>query len=208
MKLFTDLFPIVLFFVAYKWGGSHPEATAEWLNQYLGGVVSGGVVPQSQAPILAATAVTILATLLVIVVERARGKRIETMQWVSLAIITLFGGATLFFHDESFIKWKPSVLYWFMGSALLIGKVILKKNALKGMMGEQIRMHEAIWDKMLWAWVSFFAVMGGINLYVAMNFSTDDWVNFKLFGTLGATVVFIVAQGIAISKHIQQESNT
>ena len=208
MKFLLDLFPIILFFIAYKLGGNHAEQTAELLTQYLGGVVSGGVIHAKEAPILAATAVTIVASLLVIVLEKVRGKSIDTMQWVSLGIVTVFGGATLFFHDETFIKWKPTALYWLMGGALAFGQLFLQKNALRSMMGQQIRMKEVIWTRLLWAWVTYFSVLGAVNWYVAFHYSTDVWVNFKMFGTLGATIVFIIGQSLVISRHIEEGSGT
>ncbi len=208
MKFLLDLFPILMFFAAYKWGGAHPDEAAALLSQYVGAVVQGGVIHAKEAPVLAATVVTIAATLLLVVIEKIRGKSIDTMQWVSLGIVTVFGGATLFFHDETFIKFKPTALYWLMGSALMIGQVFLNKNALKGMMGAQIKMSEAIWAKLLWAWVVFFAVMGALNVYVASHYSTDVWVNFKLFGTLGATIAFIVGQSLLISRHIEHDEKS
>jgi intracellular septation protein len=128
------------------------------------------------------------------------------MQWLSLGVIVLFGGATLLSHSESFIKWKPTVLYWLMGGALAAGQLLFRKNLLKSLMGSQMTLPEAAWRVMNWSWVAFFGVMGVINLWVAWHFSTDTWVNFKLFGGLGLMGLFVVAQAVYLSKFIKTES--
>ena len=174
MKLLIDFFPIILFFVAFKaWG------------------------------IYAATAVAIVATIVQIAYLRFKNGKVEPMQWISLAVIVLFGGATLLAHDENFIKWKPTVLYWLMGGALLIGHLIFKKNFIKTLMGAQMQLPEHVWGKLNWAWTAFFAVMGVLNLWIAFNFDTDTWVNFKMFGGLGLMVVFIIAQAIFLSRYLK-----
>ena len=175
MKFLLDFFPIILFFVAYKvWG------------------------------IYTATAVAIVATVLQIGYLRYKTGKVEPMQWVSLGVIVLFGGATLLAHDENFIKWKPTVLYWLMGGALLVGQLFFKKNLLKSLMGAQMQLPEAAWRTMNWSWTGFFAVMGVLNLWVAYNFDTDAWVNFKLFGGMGLMLVFVLAQAVYLSRHMKE----
>jgi intracellular septation protein len=175
MKLLIDFFPIILFFVAFKvWG------------------------------IYAATAVAIVATVAQIAYLRMKHGKVEPMQWVSLGVIVLFGGATLLAHNESFIKWKPTVLYWLMGGALLAGQLLFGKNLLRSVMGTQLQLPDAVWLKLNWAWTAFFACMGGLNLWVAYNFSTDAWVNFKLFGGMGLMVAFVVGQAIYMSRYLPQ----
>ena len=176
MKLLLDFFPIILFFVVFKvWG------------------------------IYAATAVAIVATIVQIAYLRFKNGKIEPMQWMSLGVIVLFGGATLLAHDENFIKWKPTVLYWLMGGALLIGQLVFKKNLLRSVMGAQLQLPDAIWLKLNWAWSAFFAVMGALNIWIAYHFDTDTWVNFKLFGGMGLMVVFVIAQAIYMSRYLPQD---
>ena len=127
------------------------------------------------------------------------------MQWVGLAIIVVFGGMTLLLHDESFIKWKPTILYWSFAVALGVAS-LLGKLPLKQLMGQQMQLPEAIWKRLNLLWCAFFAIMGVVNLWVAWQFATDTWVNFKLFGTTGATFVFIIAQGFYLSAHLQDPS--
>jgi intracellular septation protein len=176
MKLLTDFLPIALFFVTFKLAG-----------------------------IYAATAVAIAATLLQIGWLYYRNGKVEAMQWVSLVIIVLFGGATLLFHDDMFIKWKPTVLYWLMGSALVVGHLVMKRNFLQNLMGAQIELPQEIWLRLLWAWSGFFALMGVVNLWVAFNFDLDTWVSYKLFGGMGLMLVFVLAQALYLSRYIKPD---
>ena len=178
MKLLIDFFPIILFFVAFKvWG------------------------------IYVATGVAIVATIAQIAYLRLHHGKVEPMQWVSLAVIVLFGGATLLAHSDTFIKWKPTVLYWLMGSALLVGQLVLRKNLLRSVMGAQLQLPDAVWARLNVAWIGFFAIMGTLNLWIAYRFDTDTWVNFKLFGGMGLMVVFIIAQAIYMSRYLHDETS-
>jgi len=178
MKLLIDFFPIILFFVAFKiWG------------------------------IYVATGVAIAATVAQIAYLRLRQGKIEPMQWLSLGVIVVFGGATLLAQNETFIKWKPTVLYWLMGGALLVGQLVLRKNLIKSLMGRQMELPEAAWNAMNWSWIGFFAAMGALNLWVAYEFDTETWVNFKLFGGLGLMLVFIVVQALFLGRYIKETDN-
>ncbi|MBI3140402.1 MAG: septation protein A [Rhodocyclales bacterium] len=176
MKFLFDLFPVILFFLAYK--------------------ISG---------IYVATAVAIGATFVQIGWMWLRHRKVDTMLWVSLAIIVVFGGATLYLHDETFIKWKPTVLYWLFGTTLLVSATLFKKNLIRSLMKEQLALPEAVWARLNASWIGFFALMGVANLFVAFNFSTDAWVNFKLFGGMGLMLAFVVAQGVMLSKYIEEK---
>jgi len=203
MKILFDFLPIVLFFGMFKYAEGHKDWAATTATDWLGFMVSGGVVGPSEAPVLLATVVVIIATLAQILWLKVRGKKVDTMLWVSLALVTVLGGATIYFHSENFIKWKPTVLYWVMGSALLVGQLVFKKNGIKSLMGAQMELPDAIWRAVNFSWIGFFAVMGLLNLWVAFTFSTDTWVNFKLFGGLGLMVVFVLAQAVYLNKHIK-----
>ena len=202
MKFLFDLLPVILFFASFKWAGGHKEQTAAWLTEHLGFAVSGGVVGLTEAPVLLATVVVIVATVLQIAILKALRKPVDKMLWASLGIVVVLGGLTLWFHDETFIKWKPTVIYWIMGAGLLVAEVILGRKVLRQMMGGQIDAPDAVWRRVGWAWVAFFAAMGALNLYVAFNFPLDTWVNFKIWGTMGLTLVFMLAQGLYLSRHM------
>ena len=206
MKLLFDFLPIALFFGMFKYADGHKDWAAATATDWLGFMVSGGVVGQAEAPVLLATVVVIVATLLQIIWIKARGRKVDTMLWVSLGLVTLLGSATIYFHSENFIKWKPTVLYWVMGGSLLVGQLVFKKNGIKSLMGAQMALPDAIWRTVNFSWVAFFTVMGFINLWVAFNFSTSTWVNFKLFGGMGLMLVFVLAQALLLNKHIKTDT--
>lgn len=203
MKLLFDLVPVILFFSVFKWGESHAAAAQSLSAQYLSSLVSGGVVSAEQAPILLATAVAIAVTIAQILSLLTRRKKVDTMLWVSLAIIVVFGGATIYFHNETFIKWKPTVLYWCIALSLLVSQIAFKKNLVRTMLAEQIALPESVWRLLSLTYVSFFAAMGVLNLYVAYHFTTGTWVNFKLFGGMGLMLVFVIAQSLFLAKYMQ-----
>jgi intracellular septation protein len=206
MKLLFDFLPIVLFFGMFKYAENHKEWAAQFATENFGALVSGGVVGAGEAPVLLATVVVIVATLCQVAVLKAMGRKIDMMLWVSLSLVVVLGGATIWFHSETFIKWKPSVLYWFMGLAFWISQTFFGRNLLQVLMGGQLELPPAVWRRLSWAWMAFFALMGVLNLYVAYSFSTGTWVNFKLFGGIGLMLAFTLAQGIYISRHLAPEA--
>ncbi len=204
MKLLFDLFPVILFFVAYKLGGAYPHEAGQLASTWLGGLIASGKVAEAQAPILLATAMAIIASLAQVGWLLARGRRVEPMLWVSLGVIVVFGGATIWLNDETFIKWKPSILYLLFAGALVAGRLFWQRNFVRTLLGKQIELPQPVWDRLLWVWSGFFALLAAANLLVAYSFSTDAWVNFKLFGLMGLTLVFVVAIGVWLSRHIKE----
>jgi len=204
MKLLFDLFPVILFFAVFKLAGANPEAAQDFASQYLSALVSGGEVTLAQAPILLSTAVAIVATVAQIGWLLARRKHVDNMLWVSLAIIAVFGGATIYFHDEQFIKLKPTVLYWFFAVVLLVSQAFFGKNLIKSMMGKQLTLPEPVWRKLNLAWGLFFAAMGALNLYIGFNYPLNFWVNFKLFGFMGLMLVFVIGQSLFLSRYMKE----
>ena len=176
MKFLFDLFPVILFFVAFKFAG-----------------------------IYVATAVAMGATVAQIAWVWFRHRKVDPMLWVSLGVVTVFGGATLVLHNDTFIKWKPTVLYWAFSVALVVSALAFNKNLIEAMMGKQIQLPHRIWGQLNYVWAIFFVLLGILNLFVAFNFSTDAWVNFKLFGATGCLVVFIVGQSLWLSKYMKEE---
>jgi len=199
-KLLFDLFPVIIFFIAYKIGDANAEATRAfmaWIG--LPQAVGAGEKPG----IYLATLVAIVASFGQIGWVKLRGNKVEIMLWVSLGIIVVFGGATLWLHDESFIKWKPTVLYWIF-SAIIFGAAALGRNVIRSLMNEQMELPGPAWSRLNASWGGFFAVMGLANLFVAFNFSTDAWVNFKLFGSLGLMLVFVIGQSMMLTKYLDK----
>ena len=134
-----------------------------------------------------------------------RHRKVDTMLWVSLALVVVFGGATLLLRDETFIKWKPTVLYWLFAVVLFASAHLFGRNLIRAMLEAQVTLPTPLWARLNLAWVLFFAAMGVLNLWVAFNFSTDTWVTFKLFGGMGLMVVFIVGQGVVLSRYLPEE---
>lgn len=205
MKILFDFLPILLFFGTFKFAEGQREWAADFATRHLGFVVSGGEVGASEAPVLLATVVVIVATLLQVLWLKLRGRKIDTMLWVSLALVVVLGGATIYFHSETFIKWKPSVLYWAMGLSFWLGPLLFGKNVLRLLLGEQLELPARVWHRLNFAWVAFFGLMGLLNLWVAYSFSTEIWVNFKLFGAVGLTLLFTLGQGLYLSRFLKDE---
>ena len=202
MKLLLDFLPLILFFVAFKGAESNPDAAAAFATQYFGFLVQGGIVGPQEAPVLLATVVVMLATLTQAAILKLRGKKIDLILWISLTLVVVLGGATIWFHNETFIKWKPTGLYWAMALTLWIAQAWFGKNLIQRMLGAELALPDAVWLKLNRAWVLFFAAMGVVNLYIAYHFSTSAWANFKVFGVTGLIVLFTLAQGLYLSKHL------
>ncbi len=178
MKLLFDLFPVVLFFIAYK-----------------------------MYDIYVATAVIIVATILQVGYVFLKHKRIEKMHVITLVLILVLGGLTLALQDEDFIKWKPTIVNWGFALVFLGSHFIGNKPIIRRMMDQAIHLPDAIWTRLSLMWVVFFLISGIVNLYVAFNYDTDTWVDFKLFGLMGMTIVFILLQGLYISRYIQESDS-
>jgi intracellular septation protein len=205
MKVLFDLFPVLLFFLAYTGAKRAPDTASSIVTNLLTGLGAGGGVAAEQAPILLATAVAIVATFGQVGWVLLRGRKVDKMLWISLGIIVVMGGATLALRDPTFIKWKPTVLYWTFAVVLLGADLLLKKNVIRGMMEEQLSLPDLVWTRLNLSWVVFFALMGTANLYVAYNYSESAWVNFKLFGGIGLMVAFVILQGLMLSRFIENE---
>ena len=175
MKQALEFFPIILFFIAYK-----------------------------AYDIYVATAVVIVATLFQVAFFWFKYKKVEKMQWITLVLILVMGGATLYLQDEQFIKWKLTIIEWLFGLAFLGSQFIGKKPFVERMMGASIELPSNIWRRLNLLWALFFISVGFINLYVMFNFDTDTWVEFKTFGVPGLMVFFIVIQMVFLYKYIPE----
>ena len=178
MRLLFDFFPILLFFIAYK---THD--------------------------IYMATKVAIAASVVQVAWFWFRHRRFEKMHLISLAIIIIAGGLTLALQDETFIKWKPTIINWIFGIVFLFTQFIGEKSLAERMMGGNLTLPPEIWLRLNMSWVVFFAAMGLINLYVVYNFDTDTWVNFKLFGMFGLTLAFVLVQAVYLVKFLKPEED-
>ena len=176
MKFLFDLFPVFVFFVAFKLSG-----------------------------IYVATGAAMLAAVGQIGWVRYRGRKVDPMLWVSFAIIIVFGGATLLLHDETFIKWKPTVLYWLFSIALAGSQLLMGKNLIRAVLDKQIQLPETVWRKLSLSWSGFFALLGAVNLYFAFNYPTEVWVNFKVFGAMGLMLLFVLLQSFVLARYMDEK---
>lgn len=177
MKLLFDFFPILLFFTAYKFGGD----------------------------IYLATKVTMAATVLQVVISKLVFRKVDAMLRMTAAIVLALGTLTIVLHNPNFIKWKPTVLYWCMALTLLIGQTVFKRNLLRSVMEEQIKLPDVAWLQLNVAWIIFMTVMGCLNLFVAYTYSEATWVNFKFYGITGIMFAFCLGMMLFISRHLPKE---
>src|SRR3984893_7983978 len=194
MHFLADYFPLLLFFAAFKLAGIYgPPADA----------------------IYVATAVAIAASVVQIAYFRWRRGRVATIHWLNLAIIAVFGGATLLLHDETFIKWKPTVLYWLFVATLLIGRVVFRGNLMAALL-KDLTLPDPVWARITWGWVAFLGAMGAVNLYVAFSLApavcatpecaTAFWVNFKVWGGIGLFMLAAVGTVASVARYLPEQS--
>jgi intracellular septation protein len=176
MQFVGDYFPLLLFFVAFK----------VW-------------------DIYVATAVAIVASIVQIAYFRWRRGKVEVVHWLSLAIIVAFGGATLLLHDETFIKWKPTVLYWLFGAILAVGRLAFRRNLIAVLL-KDLSLPDPVWARVTWVWTAFLAGMGAVNLYVATHYSTAAWVNFKVWGGMALFFVLAIATVASVARYLPDRS--
>jgi intracellular septation protein len=178
MKQLSEFIPIILFFIAYKF-----------------------------YDIYVATGVVIVATSIQVAYTWFKYKKVETMQWVTLGLILVMGGATIYLQNEQFIKWKLTIIEWLFGLVFLGSQFFGKQPLVEKMMGANLQLPDRVWRKLNLSWSLFFISVGCINLYVMHHYNTDQWVNFKTFGVPGLMVVFIVAQLAFLYKYIPEQED-
>ncbi|MFO7305317.1 MAG: septation protein A [Gammaproteobacteria bacterium] len=179
MQLLFDFFPIIAFFVAYK-----------------------------LTDIYVATAVIIVAVLLQTAVQWVVNRKVNSMALISAALVLVFGGLTLAIHDKAFIQWKVTVVNWLFALGFLVSQFVGDKPIVERMLGEKISLGRDLWRRLNLIWVAFFFLLGALNLYVAYSFDENVWVNFKLFGVIGLTLLFILGQGIWIASKVPADSSS
>ncbi|MDH5471774.1 MAG: septation protein A [Gammaproteobacteria bacterium] len=203
MKLIYDLFPVILFFVTYHQAGVLVDNTP--ISQMID--ISQ---PEVIVATILATSVAIIASFFQVTGYWLKHRRFEKMHLVSLGLISILGGITIIFGNPAFIQWKPTLLNWVFAAVFLGSQYLGEKNLVQRMMGGQIQLPQPVWVKLNFAWVIFFILSGAANLYVAFYYGLDQdektrmdfWVNFKLFGLMGLTFVFVIAQGLYLSKYM------
>lgn len=178
MRPVIEFFPILLFFIVYK-----------------------------LYDIYTATGALIAATVLQMLLFWLFYRKVESMQWITLLLVLIFGGATLYLRDEQFIKWKLTIIEWLFGSAFLFTQFFGKKTFVERIFGTHLELPPSLWRRLNLSWAGFFYGVGALNVYVIAHFNTDDWVNFKTFGVPGLMIAFTVVQMAFIYKHIPDMEN-
>lgn len=180
MKLLIDLFPVIVFFIVYK------------------------MAADPHAGIINATVAAIVAGVVQVAYVWSTTRRIERMHVVTLALLVGLGGLTIALDDERFIKWKPTAVNFAFALAFFASHFVSRRNLVQRMLDHAVTAPPFVWARLNFAWTLFFLVVGVLNIYVAFNFSTDTWVNFKLFGVLGLTLAFVVAQGFYLMRYAEE----
>ena len=204
MKFLYDFFPVLLFFAVYKFYGNISPEAIDVLNALPLLSLTAGKTGDA---IFLATAVAIFASFVQVTLFWFKHRRFEKTHLISLALITVFGGATLILQDPVFIKWKPTILNWLFALAFFGSQFIGKKTLVERMMSHAITVPGLIWERVNLAWVTFFALAGVANLWVAYTFSEEVWVDFKLFGLMGMTFVFVIAQAFYLARYMAPQEN-
>jgi len=205
MKFLLDLLPLLLFFLTYRYSDAHQEWAADFAGRHFSALVADGKVSPTDAPVLLSTLVVIVATLAQVLLLKIKGRKVDLMLWISLVLVVLLGSLTIWLHNDNFIKWKPTGLYWAFGLALWGSQALWGKNLLRSVLGEQMVLPEPIWRRLNLAWVGFFASMGLLNLWVAYTFDRSTWVSFKAFGGTSLMLLFIIAQSVYLTRNLPEE---
>ncbi|HED3083463.1 TPA: septation protein A [Citrobacter freundii] len=179
MKQFLDFLPLVVFFAFYK-----------------------------LYDIYAATSALIVATAVVLIYSWVRYRKVEKMALITFVLVAVFGGLTIFFHNDEFIKWKVTVIYGLFAGALLVSQWLMKKPLIQRMLGKELTLPQPVWSKLNLAWAVFFILCGLANIYIAFWLPQNIWVNFKVFGLTALTLFFTLLSGVYIYRHLPQEDKS
>jgi intracellular septation protein len=192
MKQLAELIPLVLFFITYQMKGTTVEI-GTW-SHTLDGIFS-------------ATAVLIAATVLQVIITWILTRKLEKRLMWLLAAVSIFGGATLIFRDQTFIFWKPTVFNWALALAFGGSHFVGERNLMERTLGSQVKLPKPVWTKLLWLWCANFAVVGTLNLVVAYQFSESFWVSYKLYSALGFTLLLTIITAVIIAPHMHEEED-
>ncbi len=201
MKLLFDFLPILVFFAAYSIAEGDVASTVDLTNSAFGAFAQGGTFDARQAPVLLATLMAMLAAAGQVSWLKRRHRKVETTLWLSLALVVVLGGLTIWLRSESFVRWKPSVIYWAMGVAFWLSPMLFGRNLPKALLGEHFDAPAWVWLRLNLLWIGFFSAMGLINLWVAYTFDGETWVTYKLLGGLGLLLAFTLAQALYLARH-------
>jgi intracellular septation protein len=207
LKLLLDLMPVIVFFTVFRLAKASPQTAQNWAAAVLGSVPVAGQAVSDIVPVLLATACAIIATVIQVGWLLIRRATVSASVWLSAGLIVVFGGLTVWLHNEWFIKWKPTLLYWAFAAVLAGGQWVWKRNLLGVLFSSELQLPPTAWNRLLVAWTAFFALLGGLNLLVAYRYSTETWVNFKTFGLLGLTFAYSISTGLYVARHLKSTTH-
>jgi intracellular septation protein len=203
MKFLFDVLPLVFFFATYKFAGRMPDQGAAFATHWLGAIVQGGVVGATEAPALLATVVVLAATLVQVAWMKAAGRKVDMALWISLVMIVIFGGLTVWFHNQMFIMWKPTIYFWGFGLVFWASKALFERNLFRSMLtAAEVELPEPVWQRLNISWIVLCLLIGALNL-VMVYFLRDYWVAFHTFGTTGLMLAFFVGMVVYLGKHLE-----
>jgi intracellular septation protein len=205
MKFLLDFLPLILFFGSFQYAEAHKEWAASFASSHFGFMVSGGVVGPDEAPVLLATILMALVTIVQVTLMKLLKHKIHLMLWITLALVVVLGAATVWFASPIIIKWKPSIAYWTLGLCFWVSRALFNRDLLQEMLGGEMDLPEFVWQRLNYAWVGFLSLMGVLNLYVAYSFTTSTWASFKVFGATGLMLAFSVGQVVYLSRYLKPE---
>jgi intracellular septation protein len=205
MKFLLDFLPLILFFGGFRYAEAHKDWAASFASAHFGFIVSGGTVGPDEAPVLLATILMAIVTVVQVVLMKVMKRKIHLMLWITLALVMVLGGAAVWFHNPMIIKWKPSIAYWTLGLAFWVSRVMFERDLLQEMLGEEMKLPAFVWQRLNFAWIAFLGLMGLLNLYVAYSFSDSAWASFKVFGATGLMLVFSVGQVLYLGRYLKSD---
>ena len=205
MKFLLDFLPLILFFGSFRYADANKEWAASFASQHFGFMVSGGTVGTEEAPVLLATILMAIVTIVQVATMKLMKRKIHLMLWITLALVLVLGSATVWFHNPDIIKWKPSIAYWILGLSFWVSRVMFERDLLQEMLGEEMKLPDFVWQRLNFAWIAFLGLMGLLNLYVAYSFSDSTWASFKVFGATGLMLVFSVGQVVYLGRYLKPE---
>jgi len=207
LKLLLDLLPVIVFFTAFRIAKASPQAAHNWAVAVLGSLPAAGQAASDIVPVIVATGCAIVATLIQVGWLLIRRATVSASVWLSAGLIVVFGGLTVWLHNEWFIKWKPTLLYWAFAAVLAGGQWVWKRNLLGVLFSSELQLPQLAWNRLLVAWTAFFLLLGSVNLVVAYRYSTETWVNFKTFGLLGLTFAYSISTGLYVARHLKSTTH-
>ncbi len=203
MKFLLDFLPLILFFGSFRYADAHKEWAASFASSHFGFMVSGGSVGTEEAPVLLATLLMAVVTIVQVATMKLMRRKIHLMLWITLALVLVLGSATVWFHNPDIIKWKPSIAYWTLGLSFWVSRAMFERDLLQEMLGEEMELPTVVWQRLNFAWTAFLGLMGLLNLYVAYRYSTSTWASFKVFGATGLMLAFSVGQVVYLGRYLK-----